>query len=143
MGAYSVCGVAVMSAVMPDSLAHVHGDEGGIDISPYMPRALDDVIETILAWGVYPQPRLYPYAMRHLPARRVEFDLREWCNEHIDQSEMAELYVSMITDYSNEHDSRRMKEAARVEAMLREELRDAEITRERAERLAEEAREEA
>lgn len=131
-----------MSAVMPDSLAHVH-EPDGIDIEPFMPRALDDVIETILAWGVYPQPRLYPYAMRHLPAQRILFDLREWCNEHIDQADMAELYVSMITDYSIDHDTRRHAEASKVEAMLREELRDSQITRDHAERLAEQAKEDA
>ena len=117
---------------------HAHGDEGLIDLAPHLARALDDVVETVMSYGRWPAPQLpclYPK-----PARRIEFDLREWVNEHIDPAEMAELYVSMITDFSLEHDTRRHAETSRVEAMLREELNGFEIVRERAEKLAEEAR---
>lgn len=120
-----------------------HGDEGQIDLEPHMAQALTDVVEVILAFGQYPQPRqMQPSRLAYcLAPRRIEFDLREWVNEHIDPGEMAELYVSMLTDFSLEHDTRRHAETSRVEAMLREELRDSNIVRDRAEKLAEEEKE--
>lgn len=129
-----------MNAVTLPAALPYSGDHGdhGIDLAWHLAEALTDVVETIMNYGQWPAPRLP--AMHPRPARRIEFDLREWVNEHIDPAEMAEVYVSMITDFSLEHDTRRHAETSRVEAMLREELRDSNIVQERAEKLAEEAR---
>ena len=129
-----------MNAVTLPAALPYSGDHGdhGIDLEPHMARALDDVVECLISYARWPAPPLP--CLRPKPARPIEFDLREWVNEHIDPAEMVDLYVSMISDFSLEHDTRRHAETSRVEAMLREELRDSNIVQERAEKLAEEAR---
>lgn len=118
------------------SVERFHGDEDGIDIEPFMPRAMDDVVETILAFGEYPAPQQHSFFRNRCAPR--QFDLQDWVSNNVEPADISALYVSMVTDFSSEHDARRLHESAKVEAQLRAELADSEIVRERAAKLARE-----
>lgn len=112
---------------MPDRNAKIHGDEGTYDPEPYRARALDDVIETILAFGQYPQPRTGRYSPG---VRRIEFDLREWCVENLEPDELAGFLVAHITVYDDTY-GLQMKLERDIEARLREELADSGMVNEK------------
>lgn len=112
-------------------------------VEAQMENALDHVLETILLFGQYPQPRRpYPsdYPLRVPPSRRIQFDLQEWIDKHIDRAQLVETYAEYImqdalgVDGHDRHD----RQVKQVENMLREELADSEIVREKAEEYAQE-----
>jgi len=119
----------------------LHGDEG-IDLEPYMERALEEVVETVLNYGMYPQPRRVSLYFTTGSTAPRQFDLYDWILETnaVDPSELREYFILSL----NDHSSCGMFEDARSkwEKKLTEKLLDhfagSEIVRERAEKLAEE-----
>lgn len=116
---------------------NVHGDEHlTLDVESFERRAIEDVVETIMLFGQYPQPR---GAWDKRPPRSVEFDLQEYLVEHRDDSDLANLAMCAIINFGD-FDERRLNENRKLEAELTEHLRDSQIVRDRAEDLAEEDR---
>ena len=124
---------------MPDRNAHIHGDEGTYDPEPYRQRALDDVIETIMLFGQYPQPRTGHGW--HNAQRRVEFDLQEWIVENMEPIETAAFLVAHISGYEN-RDIMQSTFEKLIEAALRAHLADSDMVMEKIEELHEDEREE-
>lgn len=113
---------------------HLHGDEGTTDLDPFMAEALESVVETITLFGQYPQPRKGRF-------ERIQFDLQEWMTEHYDPADLANLAMCAVINFGSCFDDRRLKESASLEQRLKDELRDSEIVREKAQELADDARE--
>ena len=136
-----------MSAVMPDSLAHVHGDEDGIDLTPFMEGALQSVVETILAYGEFPAPRRVGMFMTTGSTRRKQFDLYEELQDEkfIEHADLLEFFILAMNDASTcgWFSTLRSRWEKRLTEMLLDKLADSEIVRDKAEQLAEEAKEEA
>ncbi len=129
-----------MSAIMPDSLAHVHGDEGGIDLEPHMENALESVVETIMLYGEYPQPRRGDYRpFRPLVAVK-QFDLWDWIADNINSDDRNEFLFAVTVDYM-QHSSIVSDWRDKIEKRLMLELSDSEIVRDKALEYAEEAKE--
>lgn len=119
---------------------HVHGDEGGIDTVPFMSRALEDVVETIMLFGQYPQPRqVWRNGRFEQVSQRIRLDLAEWLQEHY-EDELPTAAVCFLTLHGEDAFEAKQRHEKRVTALLTEELRDSDIVRERAEELAEEDR---
>ncbi len=106
---------------MPDRNAHIHGDEGTYDPEPYRQRALDDVIETIMLFGQWPQPR----TGRGIQGR-IEFDLAEWCAENINADVLAAFLVSHIA-LDDDRDIRQDKIEKEITAKLRAHLAESDM----------------
>lgn len=118
-----------MSAVL-QRIPEPHG-EVTIDLDPYMKYALDDVIETIMLFGQYPQPST------RFPSR-PQFLLYEHIENEWDQRRITGLVIAALTDYSNEFFTTRMKADADLREELKDKLRDSDMVRDRARALAEE-----
>ena len=88
------------------------------DPEPYRQAALDSVIETIMLFGEYPQPRTLIGGRMYGHPRRCEFDLQEWITENMEPCETAAFLVAHITGY----DSRDIMQAT-FEKMIEERLR--------------------
>ena len=110
-------------------------DAGTYDPDEYRERALDDVIDLIMLFGVYPPPRVYG------KPHRIEFDLAEWVAENVDVGELAQFLVAHIAndDDKNMRQDRLEKEIA---AKLREHLRDSDMVVDKIEELHENERRE-
>ena len=119
-----------------------HGDEGKIDLAPHMENALESVVETIMLYGEYPQRRKVwrNGAFVVLPASK-QFDLWNWLAENVNSDDRQEFMFAMTANYGN-HKSVLLDWQNKIEKMLLEELVGSEIVREKAEQLAEEARDE-
>lgn len=118
---------------------HTHGDESTIDLAPHLARALDDVVEPSCPTAAGPR-RSFPASTRS-PRAASNSTSGNGSTSTSTRRKWPNCNISLITDFSLEHDTRRHAETSRVEAMLREELTGSAIVRERAEKLAEEARE--
>lgn len=116
----------------------VHGDEGTYDPEPYRPRALDDVIETIMLFGQYPQPR----HGRGLQARRAEFDLCDWIAENIEPCDVAQFLTWHICLHED-RDMLKINLEKRITDKLREELADSDMVNDAIAELHEQEREHA
>lgn len=117
-------------------------DEGTVDIEPHLENALDLVIECILRHGAYPQPRkvgMFFTSGSNAPRR---FDLSEWIVEHIDEADVYETFVLMLTQSAYEFGYSKAKWEKRVEQMLVAELTGSSIVSDKAEDLANEERRE-
>jgi len=119
-----------------------HGDEGKIDLAPHMENALESVVETIMLYGEYPQRRKVwrNGAFVVLPASK-QFDLWSWLARNINSDDRNEFMFAMTVDY-NRHSDTLTKWRDKIEKRLIEELAGSEMVREKAEQLAEEARDE-
>ena len=130
---------------MPDRNAHVHGDEGGIDVEPFAERALEDVVETILNFGVYPQPvRWKPGRTQPIPP--TEFDLYEFLFEENDKGQMridpvdaCEFFILAQKDHTRygPFETARSKWEKKITEMLTDHLRDSDMVTELAAQMAE------
>jgi hypothetical protein len=119
-----------------------HGDEGGLDLAPHMENALELVIEDILKYGEYPQPRRVGLFITTGKGGPRQFDLCEFVQENIDAGDILESFVKYAICSDRDRDFEAMKWERKFSAMLLENLAGSEIVRERAEQLAEEAMEE-
>ncbi len=101
----------------------VQGDPeaGTYDPEPYRERALDDVIETIMLFGQWPQPRPW----RGGTVRRVEFDLCDWIADNLEPSELAAFAVGQIC--GEDTASGRLHLERDITEQLRAELSDSEM----------------
>lgn len=128
---------------MSDALHIYHGDEDykeGNDL--YKERALEDVVETIMLYGEYPQPRRASYGLSFVQRIR-QFDLREWLTENYKPEEIADFMVRAMTDYGLDFDEERLLQTDSIEKQLTVELRDSPIVLDKADELAREAEEDA
>jgi len=98
-------------------------------------KALDEVIDTVLATGQWPDRTTGAQASH----RRVEFDLIEWLYEEYDGSDIARVFLTLLTDFSNDADLLRLNESAKLERKLREYFADSEIVAELGARMMDEA----
>ncbi len=110
-----------------------HGDEGTIDIEPFMADALESVVDTIMLYGDYP----HPTSKRFLQVGK-QFDLYDWLLENVDEDDRNEFAFAMTVDY-DEHSETLARWRGKIQKRLMEELAGSEIVMEKAEQLAEEA----
>ena len=115
----------------------IHGDEGMIDIEPYLSRALEDVLDTIMLYGQYPQPSS---SMRIKP-RRCLFDLMEWIYENRSGEDIRTTYICALVGGTDAVLDAIARDRLEITRELRELLRDSDIVRDLAEELAREDRE--
>lgn len=125
---------------MPDRNAHIHGDENTYDPEPYRQAALDSVIETIMLFGEYPQPRTLIGGRMCGQPRRCEFDLQEWVTENMEPFETAAFLVAHITGYDS-CDVMQSTFEKMIEERLRVELADSGMVDDVIEQLYEDDRE--
>lgn len=105
-----------------------YGDEGIIDLEPYMQETLEYVVDIILLYGQFPRPSI---------VERPQFDLYEWLAENMDH-DMREFAFAMTLDldrfrHSEILDAWRKK----IRERLMDELADSEMVLDEAERLRE------
>ena len=106
---------------------NIHGDENaGIDVAPYVERALDDIVEDIFDFGRYPR------------TGHAAFDLKDWIIEHEPVSALVRSYAAYLTggydfNFARDRDS--------IGTRLRDHLRDSDFVQERAIEIAKDARE--
>lgn len=118
---------------MPDRFAHVHGDEDALPelTDAELKEGLEDVVDTIMCFGEFPQPRTSHDLFRR-PVQRRLFDLQEWLVENWTTEDLANFVSMALTDFGLDFDERRLAEADRVSSRLKEELKDADFVEDRA-----------
>jgi hypothetical protein len=92
-----------------------HGDEDWKDADTvHLERALEEVVETIMDYGMWPMPRNGKFT-------RSQFDLYEWLQENRDPSFMLEMYVAALSGHQLEEriDRERKEITDRLTAHLR------------------------
>lgn len=124
-----------------------HGDEGTLDLEPHMEGALEHVVETIMNFGVYPQPRCVGLFMTTGSNRRTEFDLYDDLidEKFIEHADLLEFFILSMNDaghYGSFYNLRSSWEK-RLEKYLSTKLQDSSMVREKAEEYMEEELEEA
>lgn len=122
----------------------------GIDIEPYLADALESVVETILLFGEYPQPRPNAWRTGKTPPKR-EFDLYDFLEAHEgdpyrmpEECTLREYFILSLTDrttYGPFSDARDRWEK-KIEKALRDDLAGGELVQAKALQLALEEREE-
>ena len=118
------------------SMGDYHGDEDE-KLALDLEGALEEVVETIMLFGQYPQP-----SQRN--RSRVEFRLDEYLSDHFwDEEAVLAAYEAYLTDFSTVFDEKRMRESARLSACLTDYLRNSVIVRDHAERVAQQKKEDA
>jgi len=129
---------AFVSSAVPAEIAERISD-CGIDAAPFMDDALDEVIDTIMLFGVYPQPRqVWRDGRFHPAAERAQFDLQEWVAENIDPVQLAESYTDFICSaaFGVAGEDRRDQQQKAVDKMLRDFLAGSDMVRDKAEEFA-------
>ena len=113
----------------------LHGDENE-KLALDLDAALEDVVETIMLFGRYPQAR-------RLGGKQVpmQFSLYEYLENEWDSAEMSDLLVPMLTDFSSDFESYRMTAADALRNELNDHLRDSAIVHAHAERVAQQKKE--
>lgn len=124
---------------------NVHGDEGGIDLAPHMENALESVVETIMNFGEYPQPRRVGLFITTGSPRRKQYDLYEELQDEkfIEHADLLEFFICAMNDYSTcgAFSDLRGRWEKRLTEHLLDKLADSEIVRDKALEYAEEERE--
>lgn len=125
-----------VSSAVPADRAEVLSDlADSVLAADYVEQAQEDIIQTVMSFGCYPQPR------RHY-SNRIKFDLREFLfdGDRISRDEVEQFFELAITNYGEEFFDSRSAWARRVEEMLVEYFTaDAKLVEERAQELAEQA----
>lgn len=116
---------------------HADPDEGTVDIEPHLESALESVVETIMLYGEYPQPRRDYYTGGPAIQSRKEFDLWDWLAENINSDDRNEFMFAVTVDY-RPHSTVLSDWRGKIEKRLMLELADSDMVRERAEQIAEE-----
>ncbi len=120
---------------MPDRHAKDDPERDTYDPEPYRQAAIDSVIETIMLFGQWPQPRTDG---QH---RRMEFDLAEWMAENFEPAEMSAFIVAHICN-DDDRNARQDDIERRIETQLRAELADSSMVESVIEQLHEDERDE-
>lgn len=119
-----------------------HGDEDGIDLEPHMENALESVVETIMRFGEYPQPRKHIPGMPYRNLRPRQFCLHDWILEKniFDPSELREYFILSMNDHSitGSFSDARSRWEKELEKRLKELLAGSEMVQEKAREFAEE-----
>lgn len=118
-------------------MSESHGDEH-LTLKLDLDEALADVVDTIMLYGEYPEPR--PIGK---PRRPMQFSLHEYIENEWDTAEMSELLVPLLTDFSSDFAVTCMQAADDLRNELTDHLRDSKIVHERAEQLAQQKKEDA
>lgn len=118
-----------------------HGD-GGIDLEPHMENALESVVETIMLFGEYPQPKRGRYRPFTTPPAPKQFDLYDWILENniVDPSDLREYFILSMNDHSliGPFEAARSRLEKELEKRLKEQLAESEMVQEKAREFAEE-----
>ena len=118
----------------PGRYDDLHGDEDE-KLALDMEGALEDVVETIMLFGQYPQP-----SQRN--RSRVQFQLDEYLSDHFwDEESVLGAYEAYLTQFNTAFEDKRMRESERLSESLTEHLRDSAIVREHAIRVAQQKKE--
>ncbi len=126
---------------IPDRHAKDDPERDTYDPEPYRQAALDSVIETIMLFGQWPQPRSSLRIWLNEQPRRVEFDLAEWMAENFEPAEMSAFIVAHICN-DDDRNARQDDIERRIETQLRDELAESGMVESKIEELHEEEREE-
>ena len=126
-----------VSSSVPAEIAERISD-AGIDLEPYMESALESVVETIMLYGEYPQPRLFPRGILGTPPRRKQFDLWDWLVDNISNDDRNEFVFGMTTEYRT-HSDILSNWQKKIEKQLMEFLADSDMVIDKAQEYAEEA----
>ena len=112
----------------------VHGDENE-KLALDLEGALEEVVETIMLFGQYPQP-----SQRN--RSRVQFQLDEYLFEYFwDEESVLGAYEAYLTQFNAGFDDKRLRESTRLQESLTDHLRDSAIVRDHAERVAQQKKE--
>lgn len=105
-----------------------YGDEGIIDLEPYMQEALEYVVDIILLHGQFPRPSI---------VERPQFDLPEWLAENMEH-DLREFAFAMTLDLDRFRHSEILDAwREKVHGRLMQELAGSEMVLDEAERLRE------
>ena len=107
-----------------------------------MARALDDVIECIMDFGEYPEPKRDARGNRVSSKATRRFDLKDWLINKRDEAYKAEFIVCMIIRSAYDRGLLISRERNVFESELRPELADSDIVSDRALQMAIDEREE-
>lgn len=103
-----------------------YGDEGIIDLEPYMQEALEYVVDIITLYGQFPRP---------YQQTRKQFDLYEWMTERM-QYDLQEFAFSMTLELDRQaHAEMRDAWQDKIRARLMDELADGQMVIDVAEQL--------
>lgn len=110
-------------------------------MNEHMENALESIVETIMNFGVYPQPRKVGLFLTSGSRRPTEFDLYDFLYSRIEYCELLEYFIISMNDQTNYGGfaDQRNKWDKKVTAMLTEHLKDSDMVRELAEKYAQDA----
>lgn len=133
-------------------------DTGTRDITPFLEAALEEVVETIMDFGQWPQPRKVGLFITSGSTKPKEFDLYDFLDgEHevtlrgykytprrMDHSDLLEYFILSMADHNTagEFQLSRSRWEKKVTAMLNDHLKDSTIVAKVAAKLEQEDREE-
>ncbi|WP_294129633.1 hypothetical protein [Sphingomonas sp.] len=111
----------------PPTGSRCYGDEGIIDLGPYMQEALEYVVDIILLYGQFPRPSI---------VERPQFDLYEWLENM--EHDLREFAFAMTLDLDRFRHSEILDAwREKVRGRLMDELANSSMVLDEAERLRE------
>lgn len=141
-----------ISSAVPAEIAERQSDVGGeVDLGPYLEEARDKIIQTVLEFGQYPQPRRVGMFMTTGFPGPAKFDLHEFLFDDeekpaIDPVDLQEFFILALNDQSefgSFHESRRRWEKRVTEMLVKHFTDDHDLVEEVAADLEQDAREDA
>ena len=131
---------------MENKMSEAHGDEHlTIDLEPHLEGALEMVIECVMNFGVWPQPRKVGRFITSGSSRPTRFDLYDFLESKNvpEEAELREFFIASLNTTSSTwgafSDMRSMWEK-KITKLLTEHFTGSEIVKELAQKLAEEER---
>ena len=129
------------TASRTDSARYSDPEEARRNVELQMENAVEHVVETILNFGVYPQPRSQAFG-QFRPQPRTQFDLYDDLLEEkfIEHADLLEFFICAINDQSNfgAFSNLRSSWEKRLNKYLTAKLIDSDMVREKAQEYAEE-----
>ena len=105
-----------------------YGDEGIVDLEPYMQEALEYAVDIILLYGQFPRPSI---------GERPQFDLYEWLAKNMDHA-MCEFTFAMTLDLTHQTHAEVLDAwRKKIRERLMDELANSSMVLDEAERLRE------
>ncbi len=123
---------------------HLHGDEDQVDPERYLEPALEEVVEIIMNFGQWPQPRRVGTFITTGSNAPKLLDLYDCLADRIDYSELLEYFILSLNDRGiiGPFSDSRARWEKRVEKMLVDHLTGSELVADHAAKLMRDEREE-
>lgn len=130
------------TASRTDSARYSDPEEARRNVELQMENAVEHVVETILNFGVYPQPRRVGLFITTGSNRRTEFDLYDDLSDEkfICHADLLEFFILAMNDQSSygAFSNQRSSWEKRLNKYLTAKLIDSDMVREKAQEYAEE-----